>query len=310
MPSVSSVGILATRVDPEGFAADLDRLAALGADHVEINVAALGVIVGGRLRRETLRPFTRALAAHDLGVTVHGPLSLDFTDRALAVHHDAVARATVDACQAVAASRLVVHPPWVEGFRLRTERDHLLALEREGLHALAERAATASVLVCLENMPPVPESLTGTLLNHGLDCESVRDQVVAVAHPNLWATLDVSHAYIASGYLGRPFRQQLEALAPVARHLHLHDSFGRLPALPRPMAGELLAYGVGDLHLPLGWGTLPWDDALSGLPLPDDASATLEIPPAYATRETLGDSLARARAALALTARPQVEAAD
>jgi sugar phosphate isomerase/epimerase len=292
-----------TRYDPDGLARTLDLFEDLGADHVELNATGLGVIVGGALRPERLRAVQAALSGRRLGVTVHAPLALNFSDEANAAQHHAVAVASIDLCAALGARRLVVHPGWIEGRRLQVERERLLGLEREALRALAVRAAAARVLLCLENMPTIPEALSGALLNHGLDCCSVRDQVEAVAHPAVAATIDVSHAFIAAAHLGLDPLAQVRALAPVTRHLHLHDSFGRVPSLPRASSGEDLAYGLGDLHLPLGWGTLPWEAVMRGLPLPADTTLTLEIMPGHASREVLADSLARARALAALVDR-------
>lgn len=55
----------------------------------------------------------------------------------------------------------------------------------------------------------------------------------AVDHSNLVALIDFSHAYIESTHRGLNFREQLRAMAPVAGHLHVHDSFGRPTSLRR-----------------------------------------------------------------------------
>jgi sugar phosphate isomerase/epimerase len=289
-----------TRHDPKGMTEALDQLDVIGADHVEINPALAGLIADGRVRPEPLRHLQDLLAGRHLGVTVHAPLSLNLMDEALIDLHRAVGSASLEICAALGARCMVVHPGWIDGRRLLVERDRLMALEREELHALSARAAEVGVTLALENMPVIAELLTGDLLNHGIDCVSVRDQVEAVGHPNLAATIDVSHACISSAHLGADAREQIRALAPVTRHLHLHDSFGRVPTLPRPGQGEELAYGMGDLHLPLGWGALPWEHLLTDLPLPEAVTLTLEIMPRHVTRETLADSLARARSFAAL----------
>jgi len=302
MTTVSSVGVMLTRYEPVGLPHAFDMLVAAGADHVEINPTLLHMIAHGRPRAEIVRCVTSALAGRSLGVTIHAPLSLNFMDDTHAPLHRAVGVASVEICAALGARRMVVHPGWVEGRRFRLERDRLMAMERDGLRDLAETAARAGVTLCLENMPPTAESPGGTLDNHGLDCRSVAAQIAAVGHPNLAATIDVSHAYIASRYLGLDMKAQLNALAPVTRHLHLHDSFGRVHSLPRPQRGELLAYGMGDLHLPLGWGDLPWQDMLADLPLPEEASMTIEINPLDATQEAITDSVAKARTFAAMIA--------
>ena len=65
---------------------------------------------------------------------------------------------------------------------------------------------------------------------------------------------------------------------PVVKHLHIHDSFGRASTLePTGAFGEAVAYGQGDLHMPLGWGDLPWDAVLPQLSFQPGIIAMLEI---------------------------------
>ncbi|MQX36884.1 sugar phosphate isomerase/epimerase family protein [Roseospira navarrensis] len=310
MTTVSSLGVMLTRTDGDGLARSLDMLAAAGAEHVEINPTLVHGLLNGRVRPEVVRTLRDDLTARSLGAVVHAPLSLSLMDEEHAGLQRAVGEASVAFAAGLGARRMVIHPGWVEGRRLKLERERLMQMERAGLRHLATVAADSGVTLCLENMPATEESPDGTLDNHGLDCRSVAAQVRAVDHPGLAATIDVSHAYISSAWLGEDLRAQLEALAPVTRHLHWHDSFGRVATLPRPRPGENLAYGLGDLHLPLGWGDLPWEAAMAGLPLPDEVSITLEITPKYATPDTVTDSVARARALIErLGARQNGEAA-
>ncbi|WP_299440135.1 sugar phosphate isomerase/epimerase [uncultured Rhodospira sp.] len=294
--TISSIGVMLPRYDPREVTESLDLLESLGADHVEINPALAGLIANGRVCDARLQRLADAFVGRTLGVTIHAPLGLNFMDDVHADLHQAVGGASIDICAALGAHCMVVHPGWVDGRRLLVERDRLMAMERDGLRALAARAAETDVILALENMPVIPELLSGALLNHGIDCVSVRDQVRAVDHPNLAATIDFSHACVSSPHLGVDPVEQVRALAPVTRHLHLHDSFGRVPTLPRPGDGEELAYGMGDLHLPLGEGSLPWERLLTGLPLPAGTSLTLEIAPSFATHEAIAASLDRARA--------------
>ena len=45
--------------------------------------------------------------------------------------------------------------------------------------------------------------------------------------------------------------------------------------------GERLAYGHGDLHLPVGWGDIPWDDIVRRCAFPAAASFTIELERRY-----------------------------
>ena len=68
-------------------------------------------------------------------------------------------------------------------------------------------------------------------------------------------------------------------MAPVSGHMHLHDSFGR-PTTVRKFYSdaERVAYGMGDLHLPLGWGAIPFETLLPGKPFLPGTVMIVELP--------------------------------
>ena len=92
----------------------------------------------------------------------------------------------------------------------------------------------------------------------------------------------MSHAFINCGFHGRDLLEELTPLAPFAEHLHLHDSFGRPNDVRTVSRAERIAYGLGDLHLPLGWGSIPWNAIFSELDLPKSPVLMLELPPPHA----------------------------
>ncbi len=293
---IDGIGAMVVSDDPPKLDRRLGEIADIGFDHAELMAIQCGVLVGGALNPTRLRQVTRAVRAHDLGTTVHAPLILNFMDPDHADLHGAVARASIDFCNAVEASVMVIHPGWVAPATLAANRAGLLATERDALADLARYAATQGVVLALENMPVIAESLSGRLDNHGISPASVAAQIAAVDHPNLRGTIDLSHAHIGARHRGVDLAADLAELAPLTRHLHLHDSFGRPPTLHYAGYREQLAYGMGDIHLPLGWGDIPFEDVLSRLALPRGLTVTLEINDVYADREVLSESLARARA--------------
>jgi len=106
----------------------------------------------------------------------------------------------------------------------------------------------------------------------------VAETVRSIGSDNVVALIDFSHAYIEATHRGLDFREQLRAMAPVAGHLHVHDSFG----LPYSMnrfyhPAEATALGIGDLHLPIGWGDIPWDDIFAELIFLPDTALIMEI---------------------------------
>ncbi|MBK1663399.1 xylose isomerase [Rhodospirillum rubrum] len=302
-PPKATIGFTLAEGDLDRLDRQLGRIATLGADGVELNLTALGCLVGGRIIGPRLDAIRRLVARRQLAVTVHGVLSMSFMDTDHAPAHHAVAKASVDVAGAFGARTLVVHPAWIETARFAARRDDLMALEQEGLRRMAETAEAHGLIVALENMPPTLESLSGGMTNHGLDPLSIAAQVRAVDHPALRATIDFSHAHIAARHFGWDLTDRLAALAPLTAHLHLHDSLGRVQTMSGLFPGEARVFGEGDLHLPLGWGDAPFEAVLPRLPLAGAITVALEIGLEKHDDATAADSLLRARTYCASAAR-------
>ena len=95
------------------------------------------------------------------------------------------------------------------------------------------------------------------------------------------ATLDFSHAYLNLAYRGGDLVAECAALAPFAKHLHVHDSFGRQDDIWMFTTGERLAFGHGDLHLPVGWGDIPWTELMAECRFPEGVVFNIELKDRY-----------------------------
>ena len=81
--------------------------------------------------------------------------------------------------------------------------------------------------------------------------------------------------------------------APDVVHLHVHDNWGRTVNLPFSVPYIYTApFGVGDLHLPPGWGSIPYDAILADFPSPP-VVLLMEIQPRY--HDALPEAVAEAR---------------
>lgn len=87
-------------------------------------------------------------------------------------------------------------------------------------------------------------------------------------HPHVGITLDFGHACGAAAYLRQNYRAALETAAPLVNHLHIYDSVGRPNTMPREPYMYEVIYGMGDLHIPLGWGTMDFETILPELAFP------------------------------------------
>ena len=215
-----------------------------------------------------LAEFNRICADRPFGYTLHGPIASRFTDRRHLTLQKDVCRAALDISGEIGATAQVHHA----GSGPNGDADEivaLLAMEREALSEMGHHAKGCGVLLCVEN-------IFGDDRTWFASPAELAAQVRAVNHPNIRATIDFSHAAINAGVRGFDLMAELRELAPVAGHLHIHDSFGRPRTFEPYTYGEAVNFGLGDLHLPPGWGSIDWE-AIAALPYAADLVANLEL---------------------------------
>lgn len=303
MSNIIGTGFNSGSDDGELFSleADLRRLADMGVDTVELGLTGIDLISGGRIIPERLERLTAITGQFDFRYTVHGLVSSNFMDPDTQTYQMQAAKALVEVCDRIDARILVQH-----GGALRADQIHLRAeadiREREALTELGDFARPYGVRIALENI------FTTEPGQYRQTPAEVAETVKAVNHPNVVALIDFSHAYIESTYKGLDFRAEIAAMAPVTGHLHVHDSFGRPQGFYKPFhPQENTAMGVGDLHLPLGWGDIDWDGIFAELNFLPDTVLMMEIGHRYRSEQP--ESLRRARA-LARLDQPEAVAAQ
>ncbi|MBA3041291.1 MAG: TIM barrel protein [Alphaproteobacteria bacterium] len=304
MSNIIATGFNAASNDGEmqSLGEDLRALADMGVDTVELGVTTLDLIAGGRIIKDRAERLVALTKQFDLRYTVHGLVSSNFMDPATCRYQIDAAKALVEICDRIDARILVQH-----GGCLRAEQifDRAAAdlREREALLELAEFAKPYGVRIALENI------FTTEPGQYRQTPAEVAETVKAVNHANVVALIDFSHAYIESTYRGLNFREQIAAMAPVAGHLHLHDSFGRPQGFYKGYhPQENTAMGIGDLHMPLGWGDIDWEDIFGELDFLPGTVAMMEIGARYRAEQP--ESLERARTLMALNDRQKSIAAE
>jgi sugar phosphate isomerase/epimerase len=273
--------------------ADMRANAEMGVDTVEIGVTSLDLIAGGRIIRERYDALLALTRQFDFRYTVHGLVSSNFMDPVTQRYQIDAAKALVELCNSIGAGILVHHSG---NLRAEALADWAGAdeREREALTELADFARPHGVRIALENI------FTTEPGQYRQTPSEVAATVRAVNHPNVVALIDFSHAYIESTFKGLDFHAEIAAMAPVAGHLHVHDSFGRPQGFFKGYhLQENTALGIGDLHMPLGWGDIDWDRIFSELTFLPDTVLMMEIGRRY--RREQPASLARARALAGLT---------
>ncbi len=293
---------------------ELGRLRALGFRLVEIGVSPYAVVVNGEIRQKQLADLGAVLAGAGMRYSVHGigRLNLAFDPRHELCRR--VMRAQIAMCAAIGATRLVYHSglqaldELANGTRHTLRTDEELAegarREVEAFKELAPRAADAGVVICMENLDPhlwehaVIERFglpRGEILKHlaRLRTGPIVHQLEAIDHPNVGMTLDVAHLWMAAHDLGFDYRDEVRLAAPWARHLHVNDNFGRLDV--GSGGWDRWAFGEADLHMPPGWGTVPYADAFRLLP-DYRGDLILEVEPGF--EDSYGEALETTRSIL------------
>lgn len=273
---------------------ELRVLAGIGVDTVELGLTSLDLIAGGRIIEERAERLVAITRQFDFRYTVHGLVSSNFMDPDTCRYQIDAAKALAQVCDRIGARILVQHGGNLRADQL-AERAEADRRERESLFELAEFCKPYGVRIAFENI------FTTELGQYRQTPTQVAETVKAVNHPNLVALIDFSHAYLEATYRGLNFREELRAMAPVAGHLHVHDSFGRPQAFYKPYhVQENTALGIGDLHMPLGWGDIDWEEIFSELTFLPDTVLMMEIGRRYHAEQPA--SLERAKRLMTLNA--------
>ena len=292
----------------------LARAQDLGFQLAELSINSLNVIMNGELIPERVAAIQAAIAPFDLRYSVHAPGRTNLAFGADHAMECRVLEACIRFCGAIGARAVVYHSGLQALDAARTgtaalpdEAALARGADREvaALRRLAPVAADHGVMIGMENGDPHLWEYA-VLLRAGLAREALAKyharlrtpaiiaQVEAVDHPNVGITLDLGHLHLAAGVLGDDYLESVSAAAPWTRHLHINDNFGKLDA-GYDGEGERLPYGEADLHLPPGWGAIPFAAAFERLQ--DYAGdIVLEIKGRY--RDHLEEALANTRRTL------------
>lgn len=277
------VGISLWRTCPDdvsGLVEDLETLKSAGPDFVEVFPDQLGVLLGGRLDPIGLASVQRTLREADLAYTVHAPLDMNLMDlTAHALHRD-VLNASIGFANTIGAKVVVCHAGQRVGPRdARYSFERQLAAERAALREAGDLAAELGVTIAVENYYPELPIVRGKVYDYSVWPRELGGQIQAVDHPAVGICLDVGHAALASNVFGFDYLEECAAAAPLVRHLHLHDNLMKPNLTGTPPGSEHPVYGLGDLHLPPGSGTIPLGDLFRLVDFPENTSCCVELRP-------------------------------
>jgi len=241
------------RASPD-LAADLGFLGDLGYDSLELSPDAFNLLFCGRLHQPIVREILPLLQRFPFRYSIHSPATLDLRDvDDLDLQMD-MATSVVEFCRLLGARVLVVH------FEQQSPDPRVEAVFQDSVRRLADHAQTQNVQIGIENIEV--ERMAPVL-----------DFVRRVDHPNVGLVFDAGHAFLSARYFGFDYLEAVTASKPLLMHLHVTDNFGRFNPLRlenftlyrTQVPRDIIPVGKGDLHLPVGWGTIPLAETFTRL---------------------------------------------
>lgn len=278
----------------------LAQFAGLGFTMVEIDPTPFSLVVNGEIRRPQLANFAAVLRNFALRYSVHGlsRLNLAYDPRHELCRQ--IMRGQIEICRVIGASRLVYHSGLQAldlahyGVQRSLLSDEELAAgaqqEIAAFRALAPLAVEAGVIIGMENgdshqwehnlMAQFGRPRAELAKHHArLRIGPIARQLEAINHPNVALTLDIAHLHIAAYDLGFDYLAAVREAAPWVKHLHANDNFGRLD-WGFDTEHDRWAFGEADIHLPPGWGSIPYAEVFACLP-DYEGDLILEIKPDF-----------------------------
>ncbi len=226
----------------------------LGYETIELAPDAFNLLFCGELHAPLVHDVVPVLKRHQFRYSVHSPAALDLRDVKDHAVHVQMAESTLEFCRLIDAELLVLH------FEQQSADPAVERAFLEAVQHLADQAGGGGLRIGIENIEV--ERVAPVL-------EFVR----RVNRPNVGLTFDVGHAYLAARYFGFDYFEAVRTARPLLIHLHVTDNFGRFDPLrlenftldktQRPR--DILPVGRGDLHLPVGWGAIPYDETFAAL---------------------------------------------
>ena len=263
-----------------GLAEDLKTLEDAGPDFVEVWPQNLGVILGGHLDTSRLRAVSELLLGADLAYTVHAPLEVNLMDLTSPGLQRDVLDASLRFAKVIGAGVVVCHAGQRVGARdARHSMGAQLSAERSALREAGNLAEELGVTIAVENYYPEWPIVRGAVYDYSVWPSRLADQISAVDHPAVGICLDVGHAALAAGFFGFDLIGECGAIASLVRHVHLHDNLQRTNVSGEPPVSEHTVYGLGDLHLPPGRGTIPLEELFRRMDFPERPSCCVELSP-------------------------------
>tara|TARA_B100001123_G_C15300694_1_gene1020918 strand:- start:501 stop:1397 length:897 start_codon:yes stop_codon:yes gene_type:complete len=248
-----------------------------GVNSLEISLFETDVICGKKINNQEFKILKETLINKDMNYTVHGELSVNFLDLENFDSHKEVLKRDIEVTGEIKGTHLVTHFGQTTNkiFQDQNLYSSILKKQQECYFEMGEYAKTHNVVLAIENLFPFE------LNNYAPLPSEIAKELKKVNHHNVKCCLDISHAYINCTHRNAHFFNEINEMANLSEHIHMHDSFGMLEKIWTYIEAENTSYGQGDLHLPLGWGDIPFEKIFSEIKFPENLNLNFELPARY-----------------------------
>tara|TARA_Y100000590_G_scaffold5615_1_gene7475 strand:+ start:4054 stop:4938 length:885 start_codon:yes stop_codon:yes gene_type:complete len=255
----------------------LNRFKDLGIDSVEIPIYEIDIIVGKKILTSELKKLKSIINKYDFDYTVHGELSVNLMDEKYFNDHKEVLTKDIEVSGEIGATHLITHFGYTtkNNFENQLKYQDLLKKQNECYEELATLAEKNNVTLAIECLFPFENN------NYAPLPSEIANNLNKINNNRIKACLDISHAYINCSYQNTHFINEIKEMAPLSEHVHMHDSFGILQEMRTYIQQEAVSYGLGDIHLPLGWGSIPFEKVFNEIRLPQNTNLNFELLPKH-----------------------------
>jgi sugar phosphate isomerase/epimerase len=274
------VGTSATHnADSRVLEESLKGILEAGFTHTELSGPGYGLWLAGKVNPPALRRLKTVTDRFRdrLRYTIHGPIAFHLMDQRDFALRAQLLRAGLEAAREIGVEVFVYESGWVQewpagGF---LGMEEFKKRERELLREMGEEVAAWGGRIAIETMAGLEFQRCYADLPSEL-----AEYIASIDHPNIGICIDTGHSFLGSNRMGWDFLDGVRTLAPYVFTFHLQDNFGRSVS---PHLGlnhrspESWALGLGDLHLPLGWGEIPFGPMLTGIEFPRNPVLMMEV---------------------------------
>jgi len=227
-----------------------NRFSAMGFGCIEFPLEELGVIIDCRVNKSVSDMIYKILSSYNFKRTLHCELNLANPRQTT----PELWKAIIDFANSINVETLVVHggeinPSARQEISAKACKDILTTT----LYNLATFTQGSGVNLSIENADP-----RFNVVRFGERLSDLVNPLRELDLKNIGITLDVGHLYLSAKVHGFDLFQAVQEALPFLNHIHLADNFGKTDGL----GTRDWTTGLGDLHLPIGWGSVPIKDIM------------------------------------------------